>query len=96
MNKAELLEALQKQTKLRPTHVKRVVDAIFDPDRPAARIRSPTDLPPDWYDTWAERAAIMEYDGNLPREEAERLARAETASLRSEISVTGNGAAVAA
>jgi DNA-binding protein HU-beta len=31
MNKAEFLEALQKQTKLRPTYVKRVVDAIFDP-----------------------------------------------------------------
>jgi DNA-binding protein HU-beta len=31
MNKAEMLEALQKQTKLRPTYVKRVVDAIFDP-----------------------------------------------------------------
>ena len=31
MNKAELLEALQRKTKLRPTHVKRVVDAIFDP-----------------------------------------------------------------
>jgi nucleoid DNA-binding protein len=31
MNKAELLNALQRQTKLRPTHVKRVVDAIFDP-----------------------------------------------------------------
>jgi DNA-binding protein HU-beta len=31
MNKAEMLEALQKQTKLRPTHVKRVFDAIFDP-----------------------------------------------------------------
>ena len=32
MNKAEMLEALQRQTKLRPTHVKRVVDAIFDPE----------------------------------------------------------------
>jgi DNA-binding protein HU-beta len=32
MNKAEMLEALQKQTKLRPTYVKRVVDAIFDPE----------------------------------------------------------------
>jgi nucleoid DNA-binding protein len=32
MNKAELLEAVQRQTKLRPTHVKRVVDAIFDPE----------------------------------------------------------------
>ena len=32
MNMAELLEAVQRQTKLRPTHVKRVVDAIFDPE----------------------------------------------------------------
>lgn len=32
MNKAEFLEALTKQTKLRPTYVKRVVDAIFDVD----------------------------------------------------------------
>ena len=31
MNKAEMLEALERQTKLRPTYVKRVVDAIFDP-----------------------------------------------------------------
>jgi len=31
MNKAELLEAVQRHTRLRPTHVKRVVDAIFDP-----------------------------------------------------------------
>jgi DNA-binding protein HU-beta len=32
MNKAQMLNALQRQTKLRPTHVKRVVDAIFDPE----------------------------------------------------------------
>lgn len=31
MNKAEMLEALQRQTKMRPTHVKKIVDAIFDP-----------------------------------------------------------------
>lgn len=31
MNKAEMLEALQRQTKMRPTYVKKVVDAIFDP-----------------------------------------------------------------
>jgi len=31
MNKAEFLVALVKQTKMRPTYVKRVVDAIFDP-----------------------------------------------------------------
>lgn len=33
-------------------------------------------------DETAERAAIMEYDGNLPRETAERLARIDVASLR--------------
>jgi len=32
MNKAEMLDALTRQTRLRPTHVKRVVDAIFDPE----------------------------------------------------------------
>lgn len=31
MNKAELLEAITKATKLRPTYVHRVVNAIFDP-----------------------------------------------------------------
>lgn len=31
MNKAEMLAALERQTRLRPSHVKRVVDAIFDP-----------------------------------------------------------------
>jgi DNA-binding protein HU-beta len=31
MNKAELLAAVEKQTKLRPSYVKRAVDAIFDP-----------------------------------------------------------------
>lgn len=31
MNKAELLAAVTRQTRLRPTYVKRVVDAIFDP-----------------------------------------------------------------
>lgn len=32
------------------------------------------DLPPDWHVRWDERAAIMEYDGKLPREHAEALA----------------------
>jgi DNA-binding protein HU-beta len=31
MNKAEFLDALERHTKMRPTYVKRVVDAIFDP-----------------------------------------------------------------
>jgi hypothetical protein len=32
------------------------------------------DLPPDWYFRWDERAAIMEYDGKLPRDRAKALA----------------------
>lgn len=31
----------------------------------------PEDLPMDWRIAWEERAAIMEYDGCLPRERAE-------------------------
>jgi hypothetical protein len=31
-------------------------------------------LPADWHMIWDERAAIMEYDGGLPREQAEFLA----------------------
>jgi hypothetical protein len=30
--------------------------------------------PPDWREAWEERAAIMEYDAGLPRDEAERSA----------------------
>ncbi len=55
--------------------------AIFDADaaerrRLARRGReqSPNDLPGDWRVWWEERAAIMEYDGCLPRERAEALA----------------------
>jgi hypothetical protein len=35
---------------------------------------NPIDLPPDWRIAWEERAAIMEYEGGLPRERAEVLA----------------------
>jgi hypothetical protein len=41
--------------------------------RPALGI-GPDDLDPDWRVEWEERAAIMEYDGKLPRERAEALA----------------------
>ena len=34
----------------------------------------PGDLPGDWRVEWEERAAVMEYDGGLPRERAEALA----------------------
>ncbi len=32
---------------------------------------TPADLPGDWYFLWDERAAIMEYDGRMPKEHAE-------------------------
>src|SRR5262245_8286942 len=35
---------------------------------------TPADLPGDWHFLWDERAAIMEYDGDLPRGRAEALA----------------------
>jgi hypothetical protein len=38
---------------------------------------APDDLPADWHLVWDERAAIMEYDGGLPREQAEARALAE-------------------
>jgi hypothetical protein len=46
------------------------------PIRPASPPEKvlPADLPPDWHIAWDERAAIMEYDGGLPRERAEALA----------------------
>lgn len=37
----------------------------------------PENLPPDWHLLWDERAAVMEFDGGLPRERAEALALAD-------------------
>jgi hypothetical protein len=39
------------------------------------------DLPADWHELWDERAAIMEYDGGLPREHAEAAALSEILKL---------------
>ena len=39
------------------------------------------ELPDDWRVWYEERAAIMEYDGGLPRERAEAMALAETLRL---------------
>jgi hypothetical protein len=39
---------------------------------------TPNDLPPDWYEFWGERAAVIEYDGRRPRKRAEALALQET------------------
>jgi hypothetical protein len=47
------------------------------PSPPPAGLMWRTELahwPPDWREAWEERAAIMEYDANLPRDEAEKLA----------------------
>lgn len=42
----------------------------FDP----TVINDPADLPMDWRIDWEERAAILEYDGGLSREAADRQA----------------------
>ncbi len=62
------------------------LDAIFSPDQHRLRstrarharqskvIQSPEDLRDDWLELWEERAAIMEFDSGLTREDAERFA----------------------
>jgi hypothetical protein len=47
----------------------------------SVRALAPTDLPPEWHLLWEERAAIMEYDGGLPLEQAEALALADIAQV---------------
>ena len=37
-------------------------------------VGNPEDLPMDWRIDWEERAAILEYDAGLSREEADRQA----------------------
>jgi hypothetical protein len=54
---------------------------IFDPDRiPLVVIQraiTPNQLPAAWHFLWDERAATMEYDYGLSREQAEAMALAE-------------------
>jgi hypothetical protein len=45
----------------------------------------------DWQALFDERAGIMEYDGGLPREEAEKHAKEETAALRKTITDAFDG-----
>lgn len=51
------------------------LNAIFDPDQRVAKrsngVATPEQLPPEWFERWQERRAIMEYDGHLPPSEAE-------------------------
>ncbi len=42
---------------------------------------SPSDLPPDLYEFWEERAAIRQFDGGFPRWKAEALALADVLGL---------------
>lgn len=59
------------------------LESLFRPGADAAPTAPPADpddlplpdhLPADWRDLWDERAAIMEFDGGLPRELAEHRA----------------------
>jgi hypothetical protein len=48
------------------------------PDRRVSLVpRNPAELSTDWRIDWEERAAILEYDGGLSREEADKRAFAE-------------------
>jgi len=47
--------------------------SLFE-ERPSTvrvQVIGPDDLPAEWHMAWDERAAIMEFDGGLPRERAE-------------------------
>ena len=60
------------------------LDQIFDNDAPITPRTpgvDPDSLPPDWRDCYEERAAIMEYEGGLHREQAEHFALQETLKL---------------
>ncbi len=50
-------------------------------DQPPSQLDAdigPDDLPPEWYDHWAERSAIREFDGHQAREVAEFEALQDT------------------
>jgi hypothetical protein len=54
------------------------LDYIFaDPDPTAFEPLRVEDLPADRRVEWEERAAVMEYDGGIPKERAEAIALTE-------------------
>lgn len=56
------------------------LESLFRPSPKAAAPDTDVrveDLDMDWRVEWEERAAVMEYDGGLPRERAEALALTE-------------------
>ena len=60
---------------------RRVGTAILMPAPLTGSGIDPDDLPGDWRCVFEERAAIMEYHGELPRELAEAKALAETVRM---------------
>ena len=59
--------------------------------RPDDGIIGPDSLPMEWRIEYEERAAILEYDGGLPREEAEVLALREIFARIEGMDGDGNG-----
>jgi len=62
--KLEIIERLVRAKAL-------LTDHPIDPDELPATVN---DWPEDWRDEYEERAGIMEFDGNLSRQEAEQWA----------------------
>jgi hypothetical protein len=56
---------------------KAFLEGLYRPAPPAWADFGPDDLPGDWRVEFEERAAIKEYDGGLPREQAAAEALAE-------------------
>lgn len=54
-------------------HKADVLQALAIPDP----FVTPADLPAGWHFAWDERAAIMEYEGKMPKEHAEAAALAD-------------------
>ena len=71
-NVAEFLESLY-----RPATEGVQIPTVSATEVPTLRV-TPEDLPAEWHFIWDERAAIMEFDGGLPREQAEAEALAAT------------------
>ena len=59
--------------------IKELVESAVDTENAdiGAMINSPGDLPVDWRIDFEERAAILQWDGGLPRQEADIQALAE-------------------
>lgn len=57
--------------------IRELVEAKSLTDSQESQITTPYDLPMEWRIEYEERAAILEYDGGLRREEADRRAFVE-------------------